>query len=333
MMETEATLLLTRGEVASLLGLAECIEAVEAAFRLHAEGLSLPLGVLETLIEGGGFHIKAAGLKHTGGGYFAAKINANFPLNPERFRLPTIQGVVVLCDAERGRPLAVMDSMELTALRTAAATGVAAKHLARPDSKVVTVCGCGVQGRAQLRAVAQVIPVEKVYASDLDDARAESFAREMSEELGIEVEPAPGLREATSRSDVCVTCTPSRVPLLARGDVRAGSFVAAVGADNPLKQEIDPSLMASARIVVDILEQCATIGDLHHALAAGAVTLADVHAELGEVVAGRKPGRMSEEEVIIFDSTGTALQDVAAAAVVYERALRAGRGVRLNLAS
>jgi alanine dehydrogenase len=177
-----------------------------------------------------------------------------------------------------------------------------------------------------------VIPVEKVYASDLDDARAESFAREMSEELGLEVEPAPELRKAAGRSDVCVTCTSSRVPLLARGDVRPGTFVAAVGADNPLKQEIDPLLMASARVVVDILEQCAAIGDLHHALEAGAVTRGDVHAELGEVVAGRKPGRRSEEEVFIFDSTGTALQDAAAAAVVYERALHVGRGVKLNLA-
>jgi ornithine cyclodeaminase/alanine dehydrogenase-like protein (mu-crystallin family) len=117
-----------------------------------------------------------------------------------------------------------------------------------------------------------------------------------------------------------------------RGDVRPGAFVAAVGADNPLKQELDPGLMASGKIVVDILEQCAAIGDLHHALEAGAVTEADVYAELGEIVAGRKPGRTSEEEIVIFDSTGTALQDVAAAAVVYERALRAGVGVRLTLA-
>jgi ornithine cyclodeaminase/alanine dehydrogenase-like protein (mu-crystallin family) len=117
-----------------------------------------------------------------------------------------------------------------------------------------------------------------------------------------------------------------------RSDVRSGTFVAAVGADNPRKQELDSGLMASGKIVVDILEQCAAIGDLHHALEAGAVTKGDVYAELGEIIVGRKPGRTSEEEVIIFDSTGTALQDVAAAAVVYERALRAGRGVKLNLA-
>ena len=331
-METEAMLLLTRSEVASLLGLAECIDAVEEAFRLHAEGLSLPPGVLETLTVDGGFHIKAAGLRLAGGSYYAAKVNGNFPLNTERFGLPTIQGVVILFDAGRGRPLAVMDSMELTALRTAAATGVAAKYLASPDSKVATVCGCGVQGRAQLRALAQVLRIEKVYAFDSDDGRAEIFAREMSAELGVEVEAAPDLQKAVSESDVCVTCTPSRRPILMRGDVRPGTFVAAVGADNPRKQELDPGLMASGKIVVDILEQCAAIGDLHHALEAGVVTRDDVYAELGEIITGRKPARTSEEEIIIFDSTGTALQDVAAAAIVYKRALRAGRGVKLNLA-
>jgi alanine dehydrogenase len=331
-MEKEAILLLTRDEVASLLGLAECIEAVEEAFRLHAEGLSLPPGVLETLTGDGGFHIKATGLRLAGGSYFAAKVNGNFPLNGERFGLPTIQGVVILFDAERGRPLAIMDSMELTALRTAAATGVAAKYLARPESKVATVCGCGVQGRVQLRAIAQVLRIEKVYAFDTDGGRAESFAREISAELGVEVEAAPDLQKAVSESDVCVTCTPSRRPILMRGDVRPGTFVAAVGADNPQKQELDPWLMASGRLVVDILEQCAAIGDLHHALEAGAVTRDEVYAELGEIITGRKPARTSEEEVIIFDSTGTALQDVAAAAVVYERALRDGVGLRLNLA-
>jgi alanine dehydrogenase len=288
--------------------------------------------VLETLTEDGGFHIKAAGLKLAGGSYFAAKVNGNFPLNRERFGLPTIQGVVILCDAERGRPLAVMDSMDLTALRTAAATGVAAKYLARPDSKVATVCGCGVQGRVQLRALAQVLRLETVYAFDSDDARAECFAREMSDELRVKAEAVADLRQATCESDVCVTCTPSRSPVLMRGDVRPGVFVAAVGADNPKKQELDPRLMASGKIVVDILEQCASIGDLHHALEAGAITRDDVHAELGEIITGGKPGRTSDEEIIIFDSMGTALQDVAAATVVYEKAVRDGVGVSLNLA-
>jgi len=331
-MKPDGTLILKRSEVASLLGLGECIGAVEEAFRLNEEGQSLPPGVLETLTEGGGFHIKAAGLKLAAGTYYAAKVNANFPQNMSRRGLPTVQGVVALFDGESGYPLALMDSIEITALRTGAATAVAAKYLARPDSKVATVAGCGVQGRVQLKSLAQVLRLEKVYAYDLDEALAGRFAGEMSEELGVEVTPVTDLPRAVIESDVCVTCTPSRRPFLMREHVRAGTFVAAVGADNPLKQELGPGLMAASKVVADVLEQCALIGDLHHAIEAGIMSNSDVYAELGAVVAGRTPGRTSLEEIVIFDSTGTALQDVAAASVVYQKALRAGRGFRLNLA-
>ena len=331
-MKPDGTLILKRSEVASLLGLGECIGAVEEAFRLNEEGQSLPPGVLETLTGGGGFHIKAAGLKLAAGTYYAAKVNANFPQNMSRRGLPTVQGVVALFDGESGYPLALMDSIEITALRTGAATAVAAKYLARPDSKVATVAGCGVQGRVQLKSLAQVLRLEKVYAYDLDEALAGRFAGEMSEELGVEVTPVTDLPRAVIESDVCVTCTPSRRPFLMREHVRAGTFVAAVGADNPLKQELGPGLMASSKVVADVLEQCALIGDLHHAIEAGIMSNSDVYAELGAVVAGRTPGRTSLEEIVIFDSTGTALQDVAAASVVYQKALRAGRGFRLNLA-
>jgi alanine dehydrogenase len=331
-MNPDGTLILKRGEIASLLSLRECIEAVEEAFRSNAEGRSLPPGVLETLTEDGGFHIKAAGLKFADRIYYAAKVNGNFPQNTSRWGLPTIQGTIVLCDGERGYPLALMDSIEITTVRTGAATAVAAKYLARPDSKVATICGCGVQGRIQLKSLVEVLSLEKVYACDHDKAQSGRFAGELSEELHIEIIPVKDLSGALSVSDVCVTCTPSRKPILMRGDVRPGTFVAAVGADNPLKQELDPELMAANKVVVDILEQCATIGDLHHAIEAGVMLKTDVYAELGRIITGRIPGRTSNEETIIFDSTGTALQDVAAASIVYEKALGAGMGVRLNLA-
>jgi alanine dehydrogenase len=331
-MKPDGTLILKRSEVASLLSLGECIGAVEEAFRLNEEGQSLPPGVLETLTGDGGFHIKAAGLKLAAGTYYAAKVNANFPQNMSKWGLPTIQGVIALYDGESGFPLALLDSIEITALRTGAATAVAAKYLARPDSKVATVCGCGVQGRIQLKSLAQVLRLEKIYAYDQDDALSGRFAGEMSEELGVEVIPVKDLPDAVGASDVCVTCTPSRRPFLMREHVMAGTFVAAVGADNPLKQELDPRLLASNKVVVDVLEQCAAIGDLHHAIEAGVMKKADVYAELGAVVVGRSPGRTSDEEIIIFDSTGTALQDVAAARVVYEKALAAGVGYRLDLA-
>ena len=322
--------MLTRRQVEDLLGFDECIAAVEAAFRLHGEGLSLAPGVLGVPSREGGFHIKAAGLE-LGRPYFAAKTNGNFPGNPVRHGLPAIQGVIVLCDAGNGRPLAVMDSMEVTLRRTAAATAVAARRLARPEADAVTVCGCGIQGRAQLRALARVLPLRRAFAIDADEAVARAFAHDLSAELGLDVAPAPDLAEALGKSAVCVTCTPSTRPLVFREHVRPGTFVAAVGADSPQKQELDPGLMAASTVVADVLEQCAVMGDLHHALAAGAMTRADVHAEMADLVTGRKPGRRSAEEITIFDSTGTAIEDVAAAAIVYERALAAGAGLRVEL--
>jgi alanine dehydrogenase len=325
----EGTLLLTRGEVASLLNLDECIAAVEQAFRLHGAGKLNPTGILGMHVPGGGFHIKTALLDH-GCSYFVAKTNANFPENPKLRGLPTIQGVILLFDGEKGTPLAVMDSMEITILRTGAATAVAAKYLSRADACVATICGCGNQGRVQLRAVSRVRPIRRVFAHDADPAQAERFAAELSRELGVEATAVGDLSAAVKQSDICVTCTPSRTPLLGPSDVSPGLFIAAVGADSPEKQELDPELLANSTLVVDILEQCATIGELHHALAANVMTRSDVHAELGEIVAGKRPGRIGADEIFVFDSTGTALQDAAAAIVVYDRALQSGRGTRLD---
>ena len=175
--------------------------------------------------------------------------------------------------------------------------------------------------------------LELVYAFDKDPTQAERYAKELSDNLRIDVRAIADLKSAVGQSDICVTCTPSKQYFLNREDVAAGTFIAAVGADNEEKQELDPSLMSVSKVVVDLLEQSATIGDLHHALERGLMMRADVYAELGEVIAGKKRGRTSDEEIIVFDSTGTALQDVASAAIVYERAFAAGRGTRIDFAA
>lgn len=324
-MPSVETLLLSRSDVAALLSLTECIAAVEQAFKAHAEGRSLPPGVLGVHAKDGGFHIKAAGttgLAHNRP-YFAAKVNGNFFHNRERFGLPNIQGVIVLCDAENGTPLAVMDSMEITILRTGAATGVAAKYLAREDATTATICGCGNQGRVSLRALTQMRHLERVFAFDTDDEQAARYANDLADELQLAVTVVHDLPAAFRQSDIIVTCTPSKQPFLFQSDVAPGTFIAAVGADNETKQELDPHLLAASKVVADNLAQCAAIGDLKQALQLGLLTNAQVHAELGEVIAGHKPGRLTRDEVIVFDSTGTALQDVAAAVLVFEKAARA----------
>lgn len=322
-MATSQTLIFSRSDVERLLTLDECIAAVEDAFAQHARGRIPPPGVLGVHAQEGGFHIKAA-LLNLERPYFAAKTNGNFPGNVARHGLPTIQGVVVLCDAGNGLPLAVMDSISITALRTAAATAVAAKYLARERSDIALVCGCGAQGVVQLRALCRVRKPRAVLAFDQDSGKADRFAAELARELGIAVTATRDVAAAAAKSDIVITCTTSQRFFITSEMVKPGTFIAAVGADNPEKQEIDPQLLAASKVVVDILEQCAQIGDLHHALDAGLMTRGKVHAELGEVVAGARPARTRDDEIIVFDSTGTALQDVAAAAAVYRRASEAG---------
>jgi alanine dehydrogenase len=323
-------IVLSRSEVLDLLTLPDCIGAVERAFRLHAEGRTLGPGVLSVPAPDGGFHIKAAGLVGERS-YFAAKTNANFPENPRRFGLPTIQGTIVLADADNGVPLAIIESGSVTALRTGAATAVAAKFLARRDARAATIVGCGVQGELQLAAIAAVLPLERAWVLDRDHERAESMAARASATLSLRVEAVKDLRAALGESDVCVTCTPARRAFLTRADVGPGMFIAAVGADSQGKQELEPALVASATLVVDVLDQCTEIGELQHALAAGLMTRSQVHAELADVVVGRRTGRTRADEIIVFDSSGTALQDVAAAITVYEKARATGRGTEVKL--
>ena len=296
------TRIFTRTEVRNLLTIDDCIEAVEAVFRRFGEGTIAPPSSLGVHVDDGGFHVKAAAIGPT----FAAKLNGNFPSNPQRHKLPTIQGVVIVANAERGTPLAIMESGEITTLRTAAASAVAAKYLSRKDASVMTICGWGVQGRAHRDAISRVRPIRKVFTIDVGNL----------DELDA----------AIAASDIVVTTTPSKRPFIERRHLHPGLFIAAVGADHPEKSEIAPDAMAAAHVVVDVLDQAASMGDLHHAIDAGTMTREDVYADLGQIVAGKKAVR---GDVVIFDSTGTALQDVAAAELVYRRGVERNLGLEI----
>jgi alanine dehydrogenase len=323
-------LILSRRDLRELMRFADYVEAVAEGFQLLARGRCQSPVPTEIAVEDGTFHVKPGSLPH-GGGYVAAKINGNFPANRTRHGLPTIQGAVYLADASNGRPLALLDSMEITLQRTGAATAIAARYLAQPDAVTATICGCGEQGRIQLIALRHVLALRRAFAWDVDAEVARVFAARMGAETGIEVHAIDRLGEATRVSDAIVTCTTSRTAFLDVEDVRPGTFVAAIGADNPAKSEITPALMAGSTVVVDVLEQAVFMGDLHHAIEAGAMTAGDVHAELGALVSGDKPGRRNAEEITLFDSTGTGVQDVAACARAYELARDRGVGLRCDL--
>jgi alanine dehydrogenase len=317
------TILLTQADVAKLLTIEECIVAVEDAFRSYAEGKTAAPHVLGVHVDNGGFHIKAG----ASGKYFVAKSNANFPRNQKQFALPTIQGIIEVCDVVNGNLLALLDSIEITIIRTGAATAVAAKYLSPGDARVATICGCGNQGKISARAVSKVRPLEKIYAFDIDEEKVKSFCEEFGNEFEVIPTTAATLKSALGQSEICITCTPSRQPFIMAEDIMPGTFIAAVGADSQEKQELSTGILSSNKLVVDILEQSASIGELHHALKDGSMTRENVYAELGDIIRGIKPGRESREEIIVFDSTGTALQDIAAASIVYEKAqaLNAGK--------
>jgi alanine dehydrogenase len=321
------TRILTQRDLSALLSPELCLSSVEEAFRAFGEGrLAAPksLGLHATT---GTFHVKAAI-----GDVFVAKVNANFPANPRRHALPTIQGVIVLMDTERGTPLAILDSAWITTLRTAAATAVAAKYLARDAAAAVTVIGCGTQGRASVESLRLVRPIHTAYAYDVDPEAADRFAIEMSARTGLVVKAVPTFDEAVAASDIVVTCTTARSAFLDVQHLHPGLFVAAVGADNPEKQELTPALLRASIVVADVLEQAAAMGDLQHALTQGVLTRDDVRGELADVICGRVRGRSHEDEVFVFDSTGTALQDVAVASLAWTRARESGAGVEVAFA-
>ncbi len=329
-MSYSGTLLLSQRDIVSLMTFDDYFAAAEDAFRLHAEGKIIPTGLLHADSAEGEYHIKTGGL-YLERAFFGIKANGGFFRNGKRNGLPAIQGIIYLSDASTGYPLAILDSVEITRQRTAATTALAAKYLARPDSRVMTICGAGAQARAHLRAFRKLFPLQRVYIYSRDETKRRKFAEEMSSELEILIEPAADLGLA-HKSDIILTCTTARQAFLKPSMVAAGTFVGAVGADSPHKQEIAPQLLSQSRVVADLVAQCAKVGELHHAIDGGLMNADDIHAELGEIITGKKPGRTDAEQIFVFDSTGTALQDVAAAARVYEKAVAAKTGTLFDFA-
>ena len=312
------TLIITRGDIARVMAPADFLIAADQAFRAAALGKASSPAPMHIPMRRGAFHAKGASIA-LDRDYVAVKVNGNFPGNPAQRGLPTIQGAIILSDGSNGALLAVLDSMEVTLWRTAAASALAAQHLARPDSRTLLVCGAGEQGRAHAIAMREVLPLERCVIWDCNHAAAETLASELAGSGSIAVSTVRGLEMASRSADVIACCTSATEPYLDVELVKPGTFIAAVGADSPAKSEIAPQLMAVSTVVTDVSRQCAEMGDLHHAIRAGCMSETDVHAELAEIFVGARPVRRSSEEIIIFDSTGTGLQDAAASAAIYER--------------
>jgi ornithine cyclodeaminase/alanine dehydrogenase-like protein (mu-crystallin family) len=254
-----------------------------------------------------------------------------FPAEPASQRLPTIQGVLALFDGRCGRLVALMDSARSPCFaprrRPVSPRGCCRVHVRRP----LRSSAAALQALAQVRAVACVREIRRVITIDADPSAAESLASRLRGDLGIDAAARAGQRGVPHESDIIITCTSSITPILGTPEVRPGTFVAAVGADNGEKSEIEPDLMRSADVVVDSLEQASAIGDLHHAIDAGAMTRDDVRGELGALLASSSRSAYDPRRVVIFDSTGVAVEDVAAAVLAFRRAGETGIGSSTQL--
>lgn len=310
-------LVLSKSDVERTLTMRDTIVAVEKAFKALAEGQALMPKIvhLDVLKHRGDFDVKGSLLDDINLAGF--KITSGYFNNPAELGLPSIMGAIYVADSRSGLPLAVMDASLITAVRTGAAGGVAAKYLARKDSAIVGLIGTGVQGRTQVQAVNELFSLELVKAYDLSKESRERFCAEMSGKLGLRVEPVDTGRECVVGSDIVVTATYSKTPVVLDEWVDEGTHITSIGADVKGKQELDTRLYQRAKVVVDRREV---------ALSKGLLREDQIHAELGEIIAGFRKGRENDGEITIFDASGLGIQDLAAASVVIENAKKMGLG-------
>ena len=323
-------LVLTRADLERVLEPAAVIIAVESAFREAAAGRApaLPRAVLP-MAKGGVFLGMISALPRAQA--LGAKLVTVVETNRKR-GLPTLHATYVLSDPETGAPLAFMEAGFLTAIRTGAASAVAAKYLARPDSRRVACFGAGVQAEFQLRCLKAALPVESVAVVGRDPARAQAFAARMRGALGIPVEVSHDRRAAVREADVVTCATTSSRPVFTGRDLRPGAHVDAVGAFRATTREVDTETVKRSRVVVDTYHGAWTeAGDLLIPIKAGAITRRHVRAELAEVVARRKPGRTRPDEITLFKSVGWAPEDAATARLAYDRAMAQGIGTEVSL--
>lgn len=317
MNNSNKTRLFNRSSFAHLLGMEDYIEAVEAAHRSHAEGNFIATNLVHADAPNGEYHIKTGGIIGENA-YYGLKANGGFFNNRAKHGLPNILGIIYLSNAENAYPLAIFESSLISKMRTAAATAVAAKYLAPKGAIRLGIIGYGNQAEAHIEALQCVCAIESITISGRNQEKAKAFVEKMNAQLSIPVR-LDSIEATCKGGNVLVTCTPATTPFVQKEWIQKGTFIAAIGADSPGKQELAPTLFAEAKIVGDIKSQIIKVGESQHAIQQGILSEAAIHGELGALIQGDIEGRTSEDEITIYDSTGTALQDIACAAYIYEK--------------
>lgn len=323
-------LVLNRKDVMSVLDMKSCMDVVENAFAELANGTAdLPLRINIKPPDGLSLYMPAY-LQEMGA--LACKVVTVYKNNPSRFNLPTIFGKVLLQNPETGDVICIMDGGYLTAVRTGAGSGVATKFLARKDKgQVVGIFGAGVQARTQLWAVTVARKISKSLVYDVSADAAHRFVTEMSEQLNIPVKKVDS-PEKILEADILCAATSSPSPLFDGSKVKEGTHINGIGSHTPNARELDTTIIKRSKLVGDSKEACFNeAGDIIIPLKEGAIDESHFHAELGEVITGRKSGRTDDAEITIFKSNGLAIQDAATAKLVYDKAVEAGVGVEVEI--
>jgi alanine dehydrogenase len=323
-------LVLTRDDVTKVLDMADCMDAVESAFRELANGTAvLPLRINITPPGGLSLYMPAY-LREMGA--LACKVVTVYKNNPERFNLPTTIGKVLLQNPETGDVTCIMDGGYLTAMRTGAASGVATKYLAREDPGMSAgIFGAGVQAKMQLWAVAVTRDISRAYVYDISEEAADRFISDMEEKLGLEIIKADSAEKALEADIVC-TATSSSTPIFDGSKVKEGTHINGIGSHTPTARELDTEIIKRSRFIGDSRTACFNeAGDFMIPLKEGAIDESRFYAELGDVIVGKKPGRADDREITLFKSNGLAIQDVATAKLVYTKAVEAGIGTEIKI--
>lgn len=312
------TLILTQNDIQKALTLKEYLPIIEEAHALHAQGQIYPPDFLHADVNCGEFHLKTGGIRFTDKEYFGVKINGGFPKNEKNYGFHNILGIIYICDAQNGYPLAIMDSVTISKWRTGAATAIATKYLVAQDNIRLGIFGYGAQAEIQAKAISLVKNIHCIYVSGWNQEKAQTFSEKLTQELHVPVEYCPA-EENARQSNVIVTTTPSKQYYIHKEWIQPGTFIAAVGADSPGKQELDPHLVASAIIVTDIRKQACQVGESQHAISQLLMNPENIYAELGELIIGKKQCPDTSNSITIYDSTGTALQDISIGIAILEK--------------
>lgn len=324
-------LILTQEDMQRLLSMKEALDVIERAFiELERGTAKVPLrSIIEVKKYKGTVLFMPAFLSDVGA--LSTKIVSVYEENP-KYGLPTVLASILLTDPRTGQILCVMDGAYATAIRTGAASGVATKYLSRRDSKTVGIIGTGTQAKTQLWAVCQVRNVQFVKAYDIRPEAAKNLAKEMSKKLGIKIKVVDDSKKAVEDSDIVVTATTSKSPVLNGQWIRPGTHINAIGWMGPTARELDAETVKKAKLVVDSREAAlAEAGDLIIPIKEGAISERHIYAELGEILTQKISARTSNEEITLWKSVGLAIQDAAIAKHAYERALRRGIGTKVEL--